>query len=87
MEDLVLAAEVGGLSAALSLRLLLFGWASYLLGAHPGPTYPENIHGRCQSVVTSNYTLLLLLLLLNVIWRHQVFKYKQPSDGIVKLSE
>lgn len=41
MEDLVLAAEVGGLSAALSLRLLLFGWAPYLLGAHPGPTYPE----------------------------------------------
>lgn len=68
------------LSATLSLWLLLFGWASYLLGAHAGPTYPENIQGCCHSVVTCNHTLLL-----NPIWGHQsqfIRTFFQAHKGI-----
>lgn len=68
------------LSATLSLWLLLFGWASYLLGAHAGPTYPENIQGCCHSVVTCNHTLLL-----NPIWGPQsqfIRTFFQPQKGI-----
>lgn len=46
------------LSAALPLWLLLFGWASYLLGALPGPTLPTNIDARYkpQMEPSSNWT-------------------------------